>query len=342
MDPVWTAVVELWWIGPAVIGAGAFGWLGLRGQRNAKARRLAYNASRDALRRARQDAASARVAARVARAELSRAQAERTAGRAGAEHVAAARRALDAAQRETKAASAAVRARRANLSADRVALGVRPSDPSQLPLARLMAADDAVTARWMEYETDAARLIAFPAMSDARVPATAAFLAELRTTRALRPSAADARITPAQFGAYRDGVARLARAFDAAEAEAWRRARAAGSAPAGPGPDTPQPGAWVLSAQEIAQNLAQTVLIRGTEALARATSPRSAADPDRRSGAGEHARAAGSQGGAPGAQGGAPGPQGRPADQASSHPAPPSPPLPVWPVPARGTRPPRR
>ena len=78
-----------------------------------------------------------------------------------------------------------------------------------------MAADDAVTARWMQYEPDPARQLAFPAMGDARVPSTAAFLAELKTTRALRPAAPDARITPAQFTAYRDGVARLGRAFDA-------------------------------------------------------------------------------------------------------------------------------
>ena len=87
-------------------------------------------------------------------------------------------------------AAAMLRLRRANLSADRAALAVRTTDPAQLPLARLMAGDDAVTARWMEYETDAARQLAFPAMSDARVPQTAAFLSEHRTARALRPATA--------------------------------------------------------------------------------------------------------------------------------------------------------
>ncbi len=280
MDVVLASLAELWWIGPIVIGAGTLGFFGLRGHRSAKARSLAYDASREALRGARHEAASARHAVRIARAELARTLAERAAGRADGGDVAVARRQLDAALRDTRAASATMRVRRANVTADRAQLRAR--DAAQLPLARLMAADDAVTSRWMEYETDAARVLAFPALSDARVPATATFLAELRTARALRPASPDARITPAQFGAYRDGVSRLARAFDAAEAEAWRLARAAGSAPAGPGPDTVHHSAWVLSAQEIAQNLTQTVLARGVEALARATAPRGSHDDDRK------------------------------------------------------------
>ena len=71
VDPVWTAIAEFWWIGPTMIGAGTLGWIGLRRGRSTKARRLAYDASRDALRQARQDAAAARVGVRVARAELS-------------------------------------------------------------------------------------------------------------------------------------------------------------------------------------------------------------------------------------------------------------------------------
>lgn len=352
---MWAAIAEFWWIGPTVIGAGTLGWVGLRGQRTAKARRLAYDASRDALRRARQDAAAARVAVRVARAELVQAQAEAAAGRTSPAAVAAARRALDAAQRETRAAAAGVRARRASVSADRVALNAhggqrgRAGDPAQLPLARVMAADDAVTARWMEYETDAARQLAFPTLGDARVQTTAAFLAELQTTRALRPPSADARITPAQFTAYRDGVARLTRAFDAAEAEAWRIARREGSAPAGAGPDTAAPSAWITSAQEIAQNLTQSVFARGAEALARATTPRES-DPRQ----------------APPKSAPKSAPQSAPRDDPRRNPTPadaaPPPPAgtepprttgrgdeasdaapkpPIWPIPSRGTRPPR-
>ena len=323
MDPIWAAFAEFWWIGPAVIGTGTLGWMGLRGQRGAKARRLAYDASVIELKAARQDAAASRIAVRVARAELARAQAERAAGRASAADVAAARKVLDAAQRDTRAAAATMRVRRATLSADRAALSAptgRGADPAQLPLGRLMATDDAVTARWMDYETDAAKVIAFPAMSDARVPATAAFLAELRTVRALRPASADARITPGQFAAYRDGVARLSRALDVAEAEAWRRARAAGSAPAGPGPDTASAGDWTAAAQDFAATFTQTVLARGAEALARATAPRAEQSPPTA-------------------------PKTEPADPAEPTPkgdrGPEQTPPWQWPIPSRASRPPR-
>lgn len=322
------ALLALWWIGPAVIGGGAAAWIGLRGQRTARARRLAYDASRAELTTARQSAASARVAVRVARAELARALAERGAGRADGADIARARRALDTAQRETKAAAATMRVQRANVVAARTELGIRSSDPGQLPLGRLMARDDAVTARWLEYETDPARVIAFPAMTDARVATTAAFSAELRATRALRPSSPDARITVAQFTAYRDAIGRLDRAFHEAEAEAWRRARAAGDLARWPSPGDPdaatQPGGpaapWMLTAQEIAQNLTQTVLTRGAEALARATAPRAAtADPD--AGAGSSS----------------PRPPAAPGGGRDRPPA--TPPPPEWPVPSRTTRP---
>src|SRR5690606_19199498 len=53
----------------------------------------------------------------------------------------------------------------------------RPEDESRAKqLERLMHAHDEVTARWLDYELDVAKLIAFPAMSDGRQPLTAAFL----------------------------------------------------------------------------------------------------------------------------------------------------------------------
>ena len=263
--------LELLWIGPPVV-IGAVGWAGIRRYRG-RERRLAYDASREALRIAKRDAVSARAAVRTARAEVARATADRAAGHGRSSDVAAARRELDAALLEARAAAAVVRVRQASVSADRAALAAPTRTPADLPLARVIAADDAVTARWMAYETDPARVIAFPAMADARVPQVAAFLDQLRETRSLRRAASAAKVTPAEFGAYRDAVARLVRAFDAAEAEAWRRARASGTAPAGPGPDSPQPGAWMTAAQEIAQNFTQNVLVRAAEALARATAP---------------------------------------------------------------------
>ncbi|WP_425839434.1 hypothetical protein [Microbacterium sp. PA5] len=282
MDPlVWTTIAEFWWLGPAVIGtgtAGWLGWLGLRHQRSERARRLAHEAAKHELRIARQRSVAARGAARVARADLARVQAERTASHATAADVAAARLELQSAQREAHAATAAVRAGRARVTAARAALSHAARGASateELPLARLTAAHDAVTARWMEYETDAARVLAFPAMSDGRQPLTAAYLTVRAEASSLRPTPAQvarSQVTAAQFAAYRDAVQRLERAFDAAEKEAWRQARAAGTAPAGASApprsttgDAPaEPGSAPWSV------LAQTAVARSTEALTRA------------------------------------------------------------------------
>lgn len=134
----------------------------------------------------------------------------------------------------------------------------------------------------MAYETDPARLIAFPALTDARQPLTAAFLAAEHRARDVRPASPHARITPPQFTAYRDAVAAVSRAFDAAEAEAWRQARAAGDAPARPAPGDPDApragtaafGQWTVIAQNLTQTVTQTVIAKGAEAFSRAMPPR--------------------------------------------------------------------
>ena len=270
MDPIWASIAEFWWVAPTAVGAGTLGWIGLRHQRAENARRLEYDAARDDLRTARRSISGSRAAVKVARAELARLQAERTAGRATSAEVAAARRQYDAAQREAKASGAAVRSHRAQVAAARAALPASAADPAQLPLPRLVAAHDAIDARWMEYETDPARLIAFPVMSDGRQPLTAAFLAQRAEAVRLRPTGAKVRVTPAQYSAYRDAVRRLERAFDAAEQEAWRQARAAGTVPR----DLPDPSAGGSPAPawaDIAQSFAQTMLTRSTEAIARVT-----------------------------------------------------------------------
>ncbi len=265
-------------MGPTVIGAGTLGFFGLRGQRSARARRLEYDAAREDLRRDRQRVTATRIDVRVTRTDLARVQAERVAGRAGSAEVSAARQAVDRAQREARAAVAAVRARRAQVSAARAALPAGVRDPASLPLARLMSAHDAVTAQWMTYETDPAKLIAFPSMSDGRVPLTGAFLAAARACQELRPATAQSRMTTAQFSAYRDAVQRLRSAFDAAEADAWRRARSAGTAPAGAGPDAAGTPHWTV----MAQSLTDTLLARSADALARATEAIRPTPPERK------------------------------------------------------------
>ncbi|MFT4135334.1 hypothetical protein [Microbacterium sp.] len=261
MDPLWAALAEWWWIGPAAIGTGTLGVIGLRrlgGGR--RARRLGYDAARHALRSSHTEAVAARNAVRIARAELTRAQAERAASRATPADVAAARRRLQTAQHDAKAATASTRVWRTRVTAERQSLP-RGGDPSALPLARMLAIHDAVTARWLEYETDPAKLIAFPTMSDARVPTVAAYLTAYREAQRLRPASATERISPARFAQYRESVSRLETAFVAAEQEAWRQARATGSVAPDPADRSGAP--WTT--------VAQTIVSRSAAAIARAT-----------------------------------------------------------------------
>ncbi|MFE5408112.1 hypothetical protein [Microbacterium sp. NPDC056569] len=89
-------------------------------------------------------------------------------------------------------------------------------------LDRLFATHDAVTARWLEYELDVAKIIAFPAMSDGRQPLTAAFLRAKRIADGLRPASAKARLSKEQLAEYRNAVADFEVAFDVAERDARR------------------------------------------------------------------------------------------------------------------------
>lgn len=227
MDPFWAVVAELWWIAPVIVGAGAVIVLGARRGAAAGGRRLGYDAARLDLQAAQRVATEARLAVRVARAELAGRVAGRAAGSAHPVEVSDARRALRDAEAGAKAASAAVRARRAQVDAARADLALN-ADPHRRPLPRAIAAHDAVVARWMAYETDPAKLIAYPTIGDAGDPSTAAFLLALDEARQARPDPAR-RIAPAEFGAYRDAVTRLERAFDTAERDA--RARAEGRDP---------------------------------------------------------------------------------------------------------------
>ncbi|GAA5034505.1 hypothetical protein ACFQRL_14520 [Microbacterium fluvii] len=89
-------------------------------------------------------------------------------------------------------------------------------------LESLFAAHDAVTARWLDYELDVAKLIAFPAMSDGRQPLTAAFLRAKKVADNLRPASAKAKLTKDQLAEYRSAVTDFEVAFDLAERDARR------------------------------------------------------------------------------------------------------------------------
>jgi hypothetical protein len=89
-------------------------------------------------------------------------------------------------------------------------------------VARLFAEHDEITGRWLDYELDVAKLIAFPAMSDGRQPLTAAFLRAKRTADALRPTSADAKVSEQQVTEYLQAVGDYAVAFEIAEKDARR------------------------------------------------------------------------------------------------------------------------
>jgi hypothetical protein len=96
------------------------------------------------------------------------------------------------------------------------------SQTQSAQVERLFAAHDAVTARWLEYELDVAKIIAFPAMSDGRQPLTAAFLRAKRVADNLRPASPKARLTAQELAEYRDAVTDYEVAFDLAERDARR------------------------------------------------------------------------------------------------------------------------
>ncbi|MGO1920052.1 MAG: hypothetical protein ACTH07_01665 [Microbacterium sp.] len=248
MDPFWMLAAEWWWIAPTAVGVGAVTTVGVRRSSRRNGRRLALDAARDDLREAQRQVGEHRRAVKLARADHARLVADRTASRASSAEVASARRALKQAEQNAKAASADVRARRVQVS---VAQAEVPpaSRPESYPVARLHRAHDAVTARWMDYETDPAKLIAYPVMSDGKDPAMAAFLAAARDARDLRP-ASTAGITPQEYAAYRDAVAHLERAFDVAEHTAKERAA---------GRDPNASPAWQDSAHEVLSRSAEAI-----------------------------------------------------------------------------------
>lgn len=246
MDPL-LLLAEFWWTAPVAAGGVTAGAIGLRRRSRKSGRRIAVDAAQHDLKRARTAIAEKRAAVKTARAEVAQAVAERAARRATPEQVASARRRLRDAELDVRAATADIRARQARLHAARTAI---PSSSEPRPLDRLRAEHEAVVARWMLYETDLARQIAYPSMTDVKQPATAAYLRAAERANDLRRDAGD-RPTPAEFSAYRDAVSQLATALDVAE----HAARAtAGEVTSGPG--------W--------QDAAQDVLTRSAEAFDRA------------------------------------------------------------------------
>ena len=137
------------------------------------------------------------------------------------------------AKAELKAAQAAARGKPVAAASLPPITGMTATAPASQPgsaaretqvtqLERLFATHDAVTARWLEYELDVAKIIAFPAMSDGRQPLTAAFLRAKRIADGLRPATSKARLSKEQLAEYRNAVADFEVAFDVAERDARR------------------------------------------------------------------------------------------------------------------------
>ncbi|WP_394279859.1 hypothetical protein [Microbacterium sp.] len=107
---------------------------------------------------------------------------------------------------------------------------VERKSPEQKSLSQqadeLRAVHDEITRRWLDYELDVAKLIAFPSMSDGREPLTAAFLRAKKVADRARP-APDAKPGADEVAAYRSAVTDFEVAFDLAEREA-RRVRDSG------------------------------------------------------------------------------------------------------------------
>ncbi|MDP3952277.1 hypothetical protein [Microbacterium sp.] len=122
---------------------------------------------------------------------------------------------------ELKAAELAARGQVASSKKPREIASDAQVSSNQL-LERLFAEHDEITARWLDYELDVAKLIAFPAMSDGRQPLTAAFLRAKKTADALRPATADAKVSEQRVSEYLDAVGNYAVAFEIAEKDARR------------------------------------------------------------------------------------------------------------------------
>ncbi len=240
METILLFMESWWWVAPAAAGAGTATYVAVS-SKGRRARRLELDAARREVSLAYRALVSARARVSEAQAGVMSARAASGvpalgAGMLGTPATIEAKRRLQEAKLAQRAASLELRARRARVKATTAQYHAASSgDP--LPIEKLFAAHDAVVARWMAYETDVAKAIAYPQMSDSRHPATLAFFRAYREAQDLRPASARERIPPERFLAYRDAVRALEAAFDDAE-------RQAGAAP--PRPLPPRAAPWPI------------------------------------------------------------------------------------------------
>ena len=269
MDPWFELLGAWWWVAPTGVGAAAAGY-GAVTSRGRRARRLELDAARYDEGLAHQALQAARVEVRTARAEVLAARARSGVPSIGGRAAIEARQVLLSAKQAERAASLRLRASRGRVKASRARYRALFTG-SPLPLEALMSRHDAVTSRWLEYETDAAKALSFPQMLDAQHPSTLAFLCAQREAHGLRPASARDRMTPPQFAAYRDAVSAVERTFAEAERSAQGTARS----------DLPTAG-WrdaVLPLVERLPGLLAAAMPPAAAAETRAPAPRQAEPP---------------------------------------------------------------
>lgn len=87
-------------------------------------------------------------------------------------------------------------------------------------VAQTSAQHKLLVARWSRYELDPGAAIDFPAMSDVRIPETAALIRAVVTARHLSPAAGAEPLMDDDAASYQQAVAELAAALETAEAAA--------------------------------------------------------------------------------------------------------------------------
>jgi hypothetical protein len=182
--------------------------------RGRRARRLELDAARHEEAVAYRALLAARAGTRAAHAEVLSAKAR--SAFPGAPAVWEARRQVQEAKRAEKSAALELRASRVRVRATAQQLSAAGTSAPP-PLARVFAAHDAVNSRFLDYQTDPEKVIAYPVLSDPRHPATLAFLQAQREAQWLRPASAQVKIAPPDYIAYREAVRKLEAAFEAAE-----------------------------------------------------------------------------------------------------------------------------
>jgi hypothetical protein len=181
-----------------------------------RARRLELDAARHEERAAYRELQAAKAEVRAAKGTL---LAVKASPGASLPALVEARRRYTRAREAERSSSLALRASRSWLKATDLRYHSTPRD-APLPLAALVARHDAVTARWLAYETDAATALSFPQMLDPQHPATLAFLRAQRDAQTLRAAATQGKVSPQTYLAYRNAVQDAESTFAAAEADA--------------------------------------------------------------------------------------------------------------------------